>query len=155
MASQLPPSPSVKPASSSSFPRYIGASTRLGTFPSSTISLSRSTDIIPLSACGKDDFQYWILAPVVPGTGTALFGELDKVVSISEQRFSSITAGKGRGGGGERGGDYVLRVRGAEGERVALWTYSVSDGSSRQTSCHFESGGMKEITITDNGTIKC
>ena len=53
--------------------------------------------------CGEADFQYWIIAPVL-NNGLVLFGELTKIVPVSETRFKSfLNAGDHIIGGGSWG----------------------------------------------------
>ena len=142
--SQLPPSSSIKPRSS--FPHYIAASVKLSTFPSSVITLSSIHDVIPLPACGKKDFGYWMISPVLTGINVALFGELDKVMAVSEQRFSSIVSD---------GGNYVVEVAGVKNEDVHLWSYDVTSSTVRKSVCHFDNTETKKFVVSKGGHIKC
>ena len=143
VASQLPPSSSIKPKSS--LPHYIAASTRIGSFPSSVTPVYSNNDVIHLTPCGEKNFSYWTLSPVLPGTSVALFGELDKVLSISEQRFSTIESN-------ENG--YVINVRGVKGEYVHLWVYDIVSKTVSKTVCHFDNT-ERQIVINKKGQLDC
>ena len=139
---QLPPSSTVKPLSS--FPRYVAANVRLNSVLSTSI-LSDSTSSITLSPCNENDFQFWILAPVLPGSNVALFGELQKVVTVSEQRFVSFTSVSN---------EFEFSIKGVNDEDIMLWAYSITDRSIHTTQCVFPSR-EREFLVTANGTVKC
>ena len=44
-----------------------------------------------ISQCGKIDFHYCIIPPYLTSRGLILLGELDKIVPVSEARFSGIS----------------------------------------------------------------
>ena len=48
-----------------------------------------TTDSITLEECDKDDFKYIVIAPLLQNE-MAIFGELDKFVTVSETRFSQL-----------------------------------------------------------------
>ncbi len=140
--SQLPPSSSVKPLSF--FPPYVAANVRLNSVLSTSI-LSDSTSSITLSPCGESDFQFWVLAPVLPGSSVAVFGELQKVVAISEQRFVSVKSVSN---------EFVFGIKGVDDEDINLWAYSTTDGAIHTTQCMFPSG-EREFLVTADGSVKC
>lgn len=144
VASQLPPSASVKPQSY--LPPYIGVSTRLGQYSNGILTLNSNDDVIPIPSCGKENFQYWVLAPVLPGINAVVFGELNKVVAVSVQRFSNMSI---------HGDTYVLEVNGAQGETITLYTYNIEKKTVQQESCSFTTAGVKEVIIGKGGTITC
>ena len=85
-ASELPPSHSTFPATS--FPKSIAFQYTLDETVTKTANFGSDTKL-DVAQCNKTDFQYWIIAPYFPN-GLALLGELDKVTSVSEARFSDI-----------------------------------------------------------------
>ena len=136
----------MKPASS--FPTYVAVPHhQLGVLsPANTITLSKNTDTIPLPACGEDDFQSWILAPVFPGTSVSLLGELDKVLSVSQQRFRPVK---------QEDNAIFIEVDGSEGETVNLWTYNNLDKTVYQAKCQFDAAGGKQMFILATGQFGC
>ena len=76
----LPPGGAVKAKDSVAFkPSFSGK-----------ISAAEHVTSLAVSACGRADYQYWVLAPVVLDS-VVLLGEMGKVVSVSETRFKSVT----------------------------------------------------------------
>ena len=83
----LPPSSSTFPASS--FPKMLVFAYGIDEIVTSIVEFS---DSMPLTVpkCGRGDFHYWTVAPVIENTGMVLLGDLTKVISISETRFVQI-----------------------------------------------------------------
>ena len=84
----LPPSSSTFPASS--FPGMLAFTYRIDGVVTSVTEFS---DEKPLAVpkCGRADFRYWVVAPVIPYLNLALLGDLTKVISVSETRFTQIS----------------------------------------------------------------
>ena len=95
----LPPSSSIFPASS--FPGMLAFTYRIDGVVTSVTEFS---DEKPLAVpkCGRGDFRYWLVAPVIPYLNIALLGDLTKVISVSETRFTQIS---------DDGGDYYINMQ--------------------------------------------
>ena len=92
------------------------------------------------------DFQYWIIAPFLPGLGTAVFGELDKIVTMSETRFTDITYS---------GNEYVFTVAGAPGEVVTLSIFGYYTRTMSRVSCKVPDVGTVDIHLTNQNKHQC
>jgi hypothetical protein len=71
----------------------------------------------PLSK-DKHEFGYWVFFPTHKGSKWILLGELDKIVSVSPQRFESIQWDTNR---------IVLQLVGAPQETVRVWAIDPTD----------------------------
>ena len=85
-----------------------------------------------ISPCGKTDFQYWVIPPFLP-FGYTLLGELNKIIPVSEQRFSDITVSDNT---------VTVKVNGVPTEKVPITVY---DNSAKKTQ-------VIECTISESGT---
>ena len=56
---------------------------------SGKVNAAMNVTSLPVPVCGRADYQYWVLAPVVQDM-VVFLGEMGKVVSLSETRFKSI-----------------------------------------------------------------
>ena len=88
MPADLPPSSSTFPASS--FPGMLAFTYRID---GTVTSVTEFSDEKPLAVpkCGRGNFRYWLVAPVIPYLNMALLGDLTKVISVSETRFTQIS----------------------------------------------------------------
>ena len=96
---------------------------------------------IPLGPCGQGDFQYWSIAPVLRLTQWALFGELDKVVTVSETRFT------GMGGTLE---DVLVHLAGIPGETVNVAMFNLFQFTPEPLilSCKISSSGTAILHVS-------
>ena len=97
-----------------------------------------SSSSITINTCGRSDFQYWTVAPILEGTGMALLGELNKIVTVSETRFRSIS---------KFGSDHVVSLVGAPGENVELSVYDTQDKTTKVVACNMSSSGTAILHI--------
>ena len=127
---ELPPSHYTFPASS---------------FPFSTIAIQYTLDgnvtnvtnfgsdsALYISNCDKSDFQYWVIPPFLP-FGYTLLGELNKIIPVSEQRFSDIIVSDNT---------VMVKVNGVPTEKVPITVY---DNNAKKTQ-------VIECTISESGT---
>lgn len=56
---------------------------------SGKVTAAMTVTSLAVPACGRADYQYWVLAPVIQDK-VVFLGEMGKVVSLSETRFKSI-----------------------------------------------------------------
>lgn len=101
---------------------------------------------IRASATTPQDFQYWIIAPFLPGLGTAVFGELNKIVTMSETRFTDITFA---------GSEYIFTVTGTPGEIVTLSIFGYYTRTMSRISCKVSSAGTINIHLTYQNVHQC
>ena len=142
---ELPPSESVKPKSS--FPESVALQYNLdGTIKPGYVSIKDNSGNIPLDTCGRDNFEYWVIAPVFPGTGGALLGELDKIVSVADKRILTIIV---------LGDTYVIKLRGAPGETVNMSTFDMKSGRVKTAVCMIGSDGTGSFVFSDASNISC
>ncbi len=102
--------------------------------------------MIPLTKCGRDDFQYWAVAPVFPGTGGAFLGELNKIMSVSAQRVLTVI---------KFGNTYVVKLRGAPGEVVYMSTYDLKSSKIVTANCTMASDGTGAVSFSDATQLNC
>ena len=142
-ASELPPSHSTFPMSS--FPKSIAFQYTLDKTVTKTADFGSDTKL-DVSQCGKSDFQYWVIAPYL-SNGYALLGELDKVTSVSEARFSDIVTS----------GDAVtMKVSGVPTEEVSVTLYDMSSKKTVVIVCTISDSGINQLTVADGGsTLSC
>lgn len=140
---ELPPSHSVKPQSF--FPPALAIQYTLNGTISHISILKENTDYLAISKCGCSDFQYWMIAPLLPNTNIALLGELDKVVTVSEQRVLTIIT---------IGSTFMVRLRGAPMEIVNM---SIIDNNGKLNSiqCTIASDGTGGAQVMSSGVISC
>ena len=142
---ELPPSKSVKPKSS--FPESVALQYNLdGTIKPGFVSIKDNSGKIPLDTCDRDNFEYWVIAPVFPGTGGALLGELDKIVSVADKRILTIIV---------LGDEYVMKLRGAPGETVNMSTFDMNSGRVKTAVCTIGSDGTGTFAFSDASNISC
>ena len=145
MPRELPPSLSVKPQTY--LPESVALQYNLdGTIRGEAVHIKQNTDVIPLKKCDRDDFEYWLVAPVLPGTGGAFLGELNKIVSVSEQRVLTIIL---------FGDTYVIKLRGAPGEVVYMSTYDLKSSKIVTAKCTMDSDGTGSLSFSDVSNLSC
>ena len=141
--SDLPPSRTVFPKTS--FPDSI-AFTHSLTGPSGQGTVTgmqkfSADDPLTIKACGRSDFKYWSIAPILPGTDMAVLGELNKIVTVSETRFFKAARL-------DDDGSYEMSVMGEPGEKVFVSVYSTSgSGSLTTVKCDIPSTGTATLLL--------
>ena len=98
-----------------------------------------------ISKCGKADFQYWNIAPVLDN-GWALLGELNKILPVSETRFLSIEIRD------PVKQQYLVVLRGVAGETVPVTLYDSKEKKIMTVSCTVSPAGTAVLLIPD---LKC
>lgn len=99
-----------------------------------------SNNSITVEKCGKEDFKYIVIAPLFVN-GMALFGELNKFVTVSETRFPQFDA---------TGNSVFATVRGVPSERVTVTVYN---GYGTVTvDCAIGDSGYADLTIAQSPT---
>lgn len=143
MGQDLPPSKNYKPRSD--FGLFVAARCDLNgnCFDGQNFTGSSA---IRASQTAPQDFQYWIIAPFLPGIGTAVLGELNKVVTMSETRFKDITYS---------GNEYVFTVAGAPGEVVTLSIFGYYTRIMTYVSCKVPDAGTVNIHLTNQNVHQC
>ena len=131
-----------------SFPESVAVQYDLDkTVASNYVKISDSTAKLTIKSCREvADFQHWYIAPVLPGSGGALLGELDKVVPISEQRVLTVIL---------FAGTYVVKMRGAPGEVVSMSTIDTSNGKVTSIDCTLDSTGAGTLGFSDVKNLSC
>lgn len=145
MPHELPPSRFHKPQTS--FPESLAFQYTLdGKLRRNIVHIKANTDLIPLKKCGRSDFEYWIIAPVFPGAGGALLGELNKIVTISEQRVLTVIKFEDT---------YVVKLRGAPNETVKMSTYDFSTSKIVTVNCTIAADGTGALAFSDAAKPSC
>lgn len=128
----LPPSLSTFP--SSSFPTSIAFQYTLDGTVTTTIEFT-STSKLMIPKCGKVDFQYWNIAPVFDN-GWALLGELNKIITVSETRFTSIA---------NIGTQSFATLRGVPNEVVVVSLFNSQDKKVTAVKCIIGQTGTAQL----------
>lgn len=91
---------------------------------------------LTISKCGKKDFQYWAIATSVTGTSNERFllGELNKIIAVSETRFSNFDGTS-------------VRVSGVAGEMVLVTIYDLVKDKLMTVKCTVASNGYVWLTV--------
>ena len=131
---ELPPSHSVFPKSD--FPSSVAFRNDLTGKVIEVVNFTSSSSLT-IEPCSRQDFKYWTIAPLLEGTGMAILGELDKVITVSETRFKGIS---------RFGSGYVVSLVGAPGEAVFITVYTVT-GTTTVVTCRTSSGGTAILHI--------
>ena len=143
-STQLPPSTNIWPQSS--VPNSIAY--RKDPITNKVVFAINYTTVgepLLLGPCGQGDFQYWSIAPVLGGTFWALLGELDKVVTVSEMRFTEIAAA-----GSSR--IVTVHLAGTPGETVNVAMYYVWGITPLIVPCKISSTGTAVLHVPE---MKC
>ena len=93
-----------------------------------------------ISQCGKIDFQYWVIPPYLMSHGLILFGELNKIVPVSEARFSDIII---------TADDVMVKVNGIPTEKVPVTVYSMSTNKVQIVDCTISASGVNILSLSD------
>ena len=127
----------------SSFPKSIAFQYTLDKTVTKTVDFGSDTKL-DVAQCDKSDFQYWVIAPYF-SNGYALLGELDKVTSVSEARFSDIITS----------GDAVtMKVSGVPTEEVSVTFYDMNSKKTAVTACTISDSGINQVTVAGS-TMSC
>ena len=133
--SELPPSRNTFPGSKL---HHITFQYDIRTGEVSKIEDLDTSTAITIESCGKTDFKYIVVAPIL-ANGMALFGELDKFVPVSETRFASLEQSESQ---------VVAMVRGVPSETIKLTIYN---GQKAVTmNCVIGDSGYTHLTISAN-----
>ena len=135
VAAALPPSHSLFPKSE--FPSSIAFRHDLTGKVVEVFDFSSSSSIM-INTCGRSDFQYWTIAPTLEGTGMALLGELNKIVTVAETRFRYIS---------KFGSDCVISLVGAPGEKVEVSLYDTGEKTAKVVTCNMSSSGTATLHV--------
>jgi len=95
-----------------------------------------------VSMCGEADFQYWIIAPVLKN-GLVLFGELTKIVPVSETRFKSFI---------NVGDTYIILLEGVPEEKVTLTVFDSSSLKTDLVECTIGLSGSAVLYMASTGS---
>ena len=129
---ELPPSSNTFPASSL---QAVAFQYSVVTKKLFSIEEFTETESITVGACGKADFKFIVVAPRFDN-GMYLFGELDKFVPVSEQRFVSYD---------QTMDEVYFRLAGVPEEVVEVTLY---DGQAVKTAtCVIRDDYYAELTI--------
>lgn len=129
---ELPPSKYIKPKSS--FPEYLAFTYTLDGTIQKAMSFSGSLDI---PECSVTNFQYWSLAPILE-SGWALLGELTKIISISETRFTDVIV---------IDGTYMVYMIGVPEEVVPITAYDTESNKSEVYTCIIGPSGTSVLYL--------
>lgn len=147
-ATELPPSLATKPRID--FPPSVVARYTLDGQVIEAVNFSNTNSLV-IDKCGRSDFQYWLIAPMICNLNGVLLGELDKIVTVSEARIASITLSESRDGN-----VCTIAMRGSPGETVHMTTYGITTSEAVTTSCVVGADGGAEMQIKgDIGTVSC
>lgn len=146
-AKELPPSHSTYPATSLPFPTIAFQYTLDGNITNVTDfgpngSIGPDTSLY-ISQCSKATFQYWVIPPYFP-FGYTLMGELNKIVPVSEQRFSDITISENI---------VKIRVRGVPAEKVNVTLYDRAMHKQQVVNCIISESGYNWLIV--GGELLC
>ena len=95
---------------------------------------------LTISQCGKVDFQYWVIPPSLMSHRLVLFGELNKIVPVSEARFSDII---------NTVDDVIVRVNGVPTEKVPVTVYSIPTNKVQVVECIISASGVNALSLID------
>jgi len=104
----------------------------------SALALFDASHPLSLAACGKIDFQIHHIVPAF-SNGWALLGELNKFVSVSEDRFVNIDVQGSNG--------FTVGIRGAPGETVSISATPVSAWKISTFNCKIPASGTANLQI--------
>ena len=99
-----------------------------------------SNKTMTVSKCQKEDFQYIVVAPVL-SNGMAVFGELNKFVTVSQERFPSVDVT------GER---VFATVVGVPTETVTVTVYTGK--TTVPVNCVIGNSGYADLAISQTPT---
>ena len=95
---------------------------------------------LTISKCGKDDFQYWAIITSVAAlpNGRYLLGELNKIIPVSESRFSNWDSG-------------VVTVHGMPGEVVTVSVFDMIKDVVFTVACTVHDNGATMLIMGSTG----
>ena len=142
-AKELPSTRSTFPASSLPAPSIAFQYTLDGTVTKIT-QFGTPSDFGPdtklnISQCTKVDFQYWVIPPYLMSRGLILLGELNKIVPVSEARFSDIIV---------TADDVIAKINGVPTEKVPVTVYSMSTNKSQVVDCTISASGVNILSLS-------
>jgi hypothetical protein len=91
-----------------------------------------------ISKCDKIEFQYWVIPPYLMTRGLVLLGELNKIVPVSEARFSDIVI---------TADDVMVKVHGVPTEKVPVTVYSMSTKKVQVVGCTISASGVNILSL--------
>ena len=92
-----------------------------------------------ISKCSRANFQYWVIPPCLTSHGLILLGELNKIVPVSEARFSDIIV---------TADDVMVKVNGVPTETVPVTLYSMSTNQVQVVKCVISASGVNILSLT-------
>lgn len=95
---------------------------------------------LTISKCGKDDFQYWAVITSVTAlpNGRFLLGELNKIIPVSESRFSNLDSG-------------LVTVHGVPGEVVTVSVFDMIKDMVFTVACTIHDNGATMLIMGSTG----
>lgn len=99
-----------------------------------------SDSSITVGKCGKADFKYFVVTPLLEN-GMALFGELNKFVTVSETRFIHVD---------QTGSRTFATMRGVPSEVVKVTVYNGKDTVT--VNCVIGDSGYADLAISATPT---
>ncbi len=96
-----------------------------------------STSEITVSKCGKSDFKYMVIAPILPN-GVAILGELNKFITVSETRFVDLDTSTEL---------TSVSLFGVPSEKVTITLYNVTSAASSTVDCVIDTNGYATLSI--------
>lgn len=136
-ASELPPSQNTYPGSRMNHIAFQYDYT-LEDEALSNIEKLTSSNFITIGKCGKKNFKYIVVAPILQN-GMALFGELNKFVTVSETRFLEVD---------QTGPHAFATVVGVPSEIVTLTIYTGKGTSTYTFPCYIGDSGRANLVIS-------
>lgn len=97
---------------------------------------------LDITQCDKTDFQYWIIAPYLT-SDVALLGELNKIVTVSETRYSDLRLSTSDT-------TLTMKVKGAPDKLVLTSFYYIKSDTIKTVSCYIGTTGTNLLSIDDD-----
>ena len=101
-----------------------------------------STSQITVSKCGKSDFKYMVIAPILPN-GVALLGELSKFITVSETRFVDLDTSTEL---------TSVSLFGVPSEKVTVTLYNTTSAAYSMVDCVIDTNGYATLSMDPQGT---
>lgn len=108
--------------------------------PTQLVSPAMKNNRLTVSKCGKSDFQYWVIItsrPALPH-GRLLLGELNKIIPVSETRFSNLTS-------------ETVTVHGVAEEVVIVSVYDMVKDEVATVSCKIPDSRVSMLYLGHSG----
>ena len=141
---ELPPTKAVQPKTN--WPYYVAFSYELGGKVTNQLNVTTKDSSIPLAPCGRSDFQYWVLSPIITSFDTVILGELDKIVTFSHTRFIDVTL---------RNDVIMIYMIGAPGETVNVSFMNALTQDTATTQCVVGADGTATMKGSIYNTFTC